>query len=210
MKPGPQLKITKNHQKYRKASKAREGKSTMEAYKTQRWHCDKRNEKATGWCILVIYGAGGTMAEQKSTKSTKTNWRHGGWEGRKSLQTQPRHNDKTQEKEKHQNTAEAYKLNDDTVTKGTKKHQVCAFWFIQVLFGAGGTMDRTKKPQKAPKARGVGRTVEACRHSHDTTTGQKEYKSTKRHHTHQKAAKAREDFYLKINVVFLVFFFIKK
>ena len=154
-----------------KSTESTRGEKHDGGLQTQRWHCDKRNEKAPGWSVLVIYGAGGTMAEQKSTKSTKTNWRHGGWEGRKSLQTQPRHNDKTQEKEKHQNTVEANRLNDDTVTKGTKKHQVCTFWCISVAF-----WDWWNHGQKenAPKARGVGRTVEAYKHSHDTMTGQKE------------------------------------
>ena len=59
-----------------------------------------------------------------------------------------------------------YRHNDDTVINWTKKHHG-VFLYIQLLYGAGGTMARTKKHQKHRKHEG-GNTLEAYIHKDDS------------------------------------------
>ena len=48
-------------------------------------------------------------------------------------------------------TVVAYRRNENTVTKGTKKHQLDAFWYIQVFLGLVWNHGQNEKAQKAPK-----------------------------------------------------------
>ena len=98
VKPGPQLKITRKFQKYQKIPEAREGKSTMEAYRRNDDTVTKGTKKHQIGAFLCFL----ELVKPWQRKRTKNHRKHGGWEGRQSLQTEPRHNDKTQGMEKHQ------------------------------------------------------------------------------------------------------------
>ena len=66
---------------------------------------------------------------------------------------------------------------EDTVTKGTKKHQYDAFWYIQVFLGLVWNRCQNEKAPKTPKntkAQGVGKTVETYRQNRDIMTRHKE------------------------------------
>ena len=90
-----------------------------------------------------------TKKHQKAPKA--------GWEGRwkstytTTTQRQDRRNTKAPKSTTKGSTVVAYRRNEDTVTKGTKKHQLDAFWYIQVFLGLVWNHGQNEKAQKAPK-----------------------------------------------------------